>query len=95
MCLQMSREATNSFAMPHVRSLNDSLAAKLRGSAAELKMSGAALATSLDKSPLWVSRRLTGTVALSVEDLVTICDALSVDPAEVLASVLPADRAAS
>lgn len=81
--------------MHNAPSLSDTLSAKLRGAAAERKCTGAALADALGNSPLWVSRRLTGTVPLSVEDLVRICDVLSVDPVEVFASALPVQRAAS
>lgn len=38
------------------------------------------LAKALGKSPMWITRRLAGTVEPSIDDLVRIADALQIDP---------------
>lgn len=56
------------------------IAAELRAAAARKQMSQAAIAAQVDRSQVWISRRLSGQVAVTVEELVLLCGVLEVDP---------------
>lgn len=64
-------------------SINERVAAELRAAAARNRISGADLARSLAETPIWISRRLSANVQISVEDFARLCDAIGIDPADV------------
>lgn len=59
-------------------------AANVRAELARRNMSRAQLARLIDENDMWVSRRLSGTTAITVEDFVRIAAALNVPAAELL-----------
>lgn len=67
------------------RTVNDAVAAELRAALGRKGLTGAALARVLDFPPIYVSRRLSAAVAITVEDLVVLCEGLGVEPLDVLA----------
>lgn len=62
----------------------DGTAAALRAETARANISGRELARRLGKDPAWVSRRLAGSVPVTVIDLHRIAKALNVDPAHLM-----------
>lgn len=68
--------------------MNDAVAAELRAAAARRKASGRELGRRLEIPDMWVSRRMSGTVEISVADLVLLCDAIGVYPLDVMAQAL-------
>jgi hypothetical protein len=68
--------------------INDRIAAELRSAIAYRSESGASVARALGVDPLWVTRRLSGTTAISVEDLFCICHAIGAVPLDVVASAM-------
>lgn len=70
--------------------INESVAAELRAHAARKNITGRNLADRLELPAMWVSRRLSATVAISVDDLVTLSDGIGVYPLDVLAQALTA-----
>ena len=68
---------------------NDVVAGELRAVMARDRVSTRSLAVELEQTnPMWLQRRLSGAVALTVDDLVLICEGLHVNPAELLAETL-------
>lgn len=70
--------------------LNELLAAELRAHAARNSLSGAQVARNADLPPMYVHRRLSGAASITVEDLVAICEAIGVNPLDVLGQLLAA-----
>ena len=71
------------------QTVNEAVAAELRGQMAKRGITGAGLARKLQApNAMWIHRRLSGTVELSVDDLVSIADGLGVAPLDVLAQAL-------
>lgn len=68
--------------------LNDAIATELRAAAARHNTSGASIARRLDVPPLYVQRRLAGSAAVSVVDLIMIAEGIGCHPLDVLAQVL-------
>ena len=64
------------------------IASELRAIAARKSLRQSAVAVELGVPTMWLSRRFRGDVSITVDDLVLICGALDVDPAELLASTL-------
>lgn len=58
------------------RSLNDTVAAEVRAELGRQRITGAKLAERLGVSGVWVSRRLSGHIALTTDDLERISIAL-------------------
>lgn len=63
---------------------NQNVAAAIRAEMARKNVSNRALAAKVGRSQMWVSRRTTGTAAVSVNDAHEIADALGIDPALLL-----------
>lgn len=70
--------------------LHEFVASEVRAEMARKRMSGAALARSLDVSPQWVSYRLSGQVPFDVAELARVAEVLGVEVSQFLA---PAARA--
>lgn len=63
------------------QSLTETVAAEVRAELGRQRKSGAWLALQLGVSDAWVSRRISGSMPMSVEDLERIADVLEVTPA--------------
>jgi transcriptional regulator with XRE-family HTH domain len=61
--------------------LTETVAAEVRAELGRQRKSGAWLALQLGVSDAWVSRRISGSMPMSVEDLERIADVLEVTPA--------------
>lgn len=73
---------------PHAAAtVSDAIAAELRVRVHLRGWSGARVARMLDVDPLWVTRRLSGTTALTVEDLFTVCAVIGAHPVDLVAQV--------
>lgn len=64
----------------------EATAANLRAELARRKMSNNELAAALNKSPMWVGRRVNGHVPITVAELVLIARALDLPAATLLAA---------
>jgi transcriptional regulator with XRE-family HTH domain len=64
---------------------NQTTAANIRAALARRRMSGRELSEQLERSPMWVQRRMAGTSPISVNDLELIAGALGLEPADLLA----------
>lgn len=69
--------------------VNESVAAELRVASARTQTTAAGIAEQIDQNAMWVSRRLRGVVDLTVEDVVSICRAMNVDPVDLLRAAIP------
>lgn len=67
-----------------VETLADRVAVEIVAHLARRGHSRAALARALDKSPMWVSERLSGKVQLTINDVALIADALGVGVVDLL-----------
>lgn len=74
--------------MLSTHALNNAAAAELRSRAAKRGLSGAALARTVDLPTIYVQRRLSGVVDISIADLFILCDGLDVAPLDVIAQVM-------
>jgi transcriptional regulator with XRE-family HTH domain len=68
--------------------LNKAVTAEIRALLARRRMRQSAFATQLGETEVWVSRRLRGVQALSLDDLDAMCRVLRVEPANLVASAL-------
>jgi hypothetical protein len=68
--------------------VSDRIAAELRAQVTYRGYSGASVARGLNVDPLWVTRRLSGTIPLTVEDLFTICTVIGAVPLDLVAEVM-------
>lgn len=59
-------------------------AANLRAELARRRMSGRELARRIHKPPMWIQRRLAGTLDITLDDLALICGALDIPMASVI-----------
>lgn len=76
------------------KTANEHAAAELRAEAARQGLTQTELAERLDETQSWVSRRLTGDVAITVDELVRFAQVLGVRAARLLPpDDLPAPRA--
>lgn len=71
--------------------LNQAVAAEIRALLARRRMRQSAFATQLGQTEVWVSRRLRGIQALSLDDLEGMCRVLRVEPADLISAALRAD----
>lgn len=65
---------------------NEAVAGELRAELARQGLTASQLAQRFGSSDMTVGRRLRGQVPLTLDELDTICDALGLDPLEVLAA---------
>lgn len=72
--------------MTHQTTLNERAAAELRAAAARNRITNADLARSLAETPIWISRRLSASVQISLEDFARLCAAIGIEPADVFAA---------
>lgn len=68
--------------------LNDAVAAELRAAAARRSIKHRQVARNLGLEPMYVSRRFSASVDISVADLVRLSRGIGVEPLDVLAQVL-------
>lgn len=73
--------------------LNVAVTAEIRALLARRQMRQSAFAAQLGQTEVWVSRRLRGVQALSLDDLDAMCRVLRVEPADLIAGALRADYA--
>lgn len=69
-------------------SINDAVAAELRACAARKGLNGTQVAQHAGVPKMWVHRRLSAGVEISVGDLVLLAAAMGVEPLDVLAQSL-------
>lgn len=69
-------------------SLNDTVAAELRAAAARRSIPRAQVARNVGLPAMYVHRRFSAEVDISVGDLVRLCEGIGVEPLDVLAQVL-------
>lgn len=74
--------------MLSTHALNNAVAGELRARASKRGLTGAALARTVDLPSIYVQRRLSGVVEISVADLFILCDGLDVAPLDVIAQVM-------
>lgn len=75
-------------------SLSEIVAAELRAEIGRAGVQMQDLAAQVDQSPTWLRDRVNGRRSLSLEDLTIICEALSIEPADVLTAALERQGAA-
>lgn len=64
---------------------SETVAAEVRAELGRQQLSATELAARLGVTPMWLSRRLRGLTALTIDDTVRIAEALDVDPCRFLA----------
>lgn len=72
--------------VPHMsESPSEAVAGQLRAEMARRRVDTRELAQRVGKSRMWVSRRMTGETALTIDDAHLVADALGIDPSVLLA----------